>query len=165
MWPQLSHAEINSAFTSTADFSTHLLNRVGAKSPGQCYRLLASWIGSNLALANKPTALLISHNCFASDMPILTRHMQAAGASFVCPVLFFDSLLFCRYAYRGVQSTPRVVATPRAATPRGGTPITTTASAYRGIQSTPRGWRHNNARAAPDGPAHHAMRHGKFILN
>tara|TARA_Y100000817_G_C16860314_1_gene545496 strand:- start:313 stop:1155 length:843 start_codon:yes stop_codon:yes gene_type:complete len=104
VWPQLSHTEINSAFTSTADFSTHLLNRVGAKSPGQCYRLLASWIGSNLALANKPTALLISHNCFASDMPILTRHMQAAGASFVCPVLFFDSLLFCRYAYRGVQS-------------------------------------------------------------
>ena len=36
-------------------------------------------------------------------MPILTRHMHMAGASFSCPVLFFDSLLFCRYAFRGVK--------------------------------------------------------------
>lgn len=104
MWPQLPAEEINGAFAATEEFNTSLLHTVGAKSPCQCFRLLGKWIESNLAASRKCTALLISHNCFASDMPILTRHMHMAGASFSCPVLFFDSLLFCRYAFRGVQS-------------------------------------------------------------
>ena len=99
--PQLSAEQINTAFTSTEGFSYDFLVKLNAQYPGRAYRMLACWITEMLALSKKSTALLISHNCFASDMKILNRHMVEYGACFTCPTLFFDSLLFCRYLFRG----------------------------------------------------------------
>lgn len=99
--PQMPKYQIENAFTSTDHFSYKLLQKLNAQSPGPAYRMLAAWIHKMVTLCQKSTALMISHNCFASDMPILCRQMHISGASFVCPVLFFDSLLFCRYSFRG----------------------------------------------------------------
>lgn len=101
--PQLTKKEIGEAFTSTDTFNYALLQKINAQNPGTAYRMLAAWIHQMLKICQKSTALMISHNCFASDMPILVRHMSRHGAAFVCPVMFFDSLLFCRYAFRGTK--------------------------------------------------------------
>lgn len=102
--PQMPKDEIDNAFTSTEEFSYKLLKKLNAQSPGPAYRMLAAWIHKMVNLCQKSTALMISHNCFASDMPILCQQMHISGASFVCPVMFFDSLLFCRYSFRGNKS-------------------------------------------------------------
>ena len=102
--PQLSTKEIEEAFTSTKDFNCDFLAKLNAQCPGSAYRMLSAWISEMLTLSKKKTALMISHNCFASDMKILSQHMFKHGACFTCPTLFFDSLLFCRYVFRGSKT-------------------------------------------------------------
>ena len=99
--PQLSAREINEAFTSTEGLSHEYIVSLNAQYPGTVYRMLAAWVQKMLVLSQKSTAILISHNCFASDMQILCEHMFRHGVCFTCPILFFDSLLFCRYIFRG----------------------------------------------------------------
>lgn len=63
--------------------------------------LWSQWMRAQAAKIGRVSALLVSHNCFRSDLPVLSCEMGRVGSSFYVPTFFFDSLLLLRYALRG----------------------------------------------------------------
>ena len=59
------------------------------------------WLHNCCTQTGKKTALLISHNCFRSDMAVLSCEFGRYNIGFLQPTMFFDSLLFMRYGRRG----------------------------------------------------------------
>ena len=65
----------------------------------------SQWIASCCNHNNAQPALLMSHNCFKSDLLVLMCEMSKINTTFTTPVLFFDTLPFVRYALRAEKRT------------------------------------------------------------
>ena len=72
-----------------------------AVSLTQAMHMWSEWMMNCAKATGKSSCLLVSHNCFKSDAPILQQEMGRINATFYLPTFFFDSLLFFRYALRG----------------------------------------------------------------
>lgn len=101
--PLLRH-DMYKAYTSKGEFtmvSHAFLKTANAVPLVQALHMWRSWMVGCAAKAGKQSCLLVSHNCFKSDAPVLQQEMGSVNAAFYMPTFFFDSLLFMRYAMRG----------------------------------------------------------------
>ena len=79
------------------------LNKLQAVNQYDGFTQWTTWIRECCERTKKMSALLISHNCFKSDMPVIACEFGRYNMSFHQPTLFFDSLLFMRHVLRGKQ--------------------------------------------------------------
>ena len=101
--PLLRH-DMYKAYTSNGEFtmvSHAFLKSANAVSLVHALHMWRRWMVDCATKAGKQSCLLVSHNCFKSDAPVLQQEMGSVNAAFYMPTFFFDSLLFMRYALRG----------------------------------------------------------------
>ena len=72
---------------------------------GEALRQWCTWIHECCGANKIASALLMSHNCFKSDLLVLMCEMGRLNLIFAGPVLFFDTLPFIRYALRSERRT------------------------------------------------------------
>ena len=103
--PPVPPAHIDSAFDNGAEVTHARLKKLGAAQEKDALVMFFDWINRNLQVTRRNSVLMMSHACFRSDSIVFDAALRRNNMAWPMPTLYFDTLLYLRYALRGTSLT------------------------------------------------------------